>query len=173
MVSATLGHRHLQRGLIVFSCGVLVSVVTVLTGFLPIRFGVLQALGACMLCWEIFKRTSSCALAGLGLTLSMLGWAFEEIRISCRWLYPLGLTAMDFQSADYFPLFPYLGYFLLGACFGRIVYAQRKSLFPRLSFSPFFCFCGRHSLALYLIHQPVLIFLIETAIFIGGSFHEF
>jgi len=175
-ISVTLGHRHLQRGLIVFGCGALVSTVMVLAGYLPIRFGVLHALGVCMLCWGVFQGASVRMLLLCGFSFAVLGAVFGTFTVTTPWLYPLGLTVPDFESADYFPLFPYLGYFLLGACLGKKLYPGRRSLLPQFSFSSrfsrFFCFCGRHSLPLYLIHQPVLIFLIEAAIFIGGVFHE-
>lgn len=175
-ISVTLGHHHLRRGATVLGCALLVSAVTVLAGFLPIRFGVLHALGACMLCWSIFQGASEKALLLWGISFAALGLAFEKVTVAAPFLYPLGLTAPGFESADYFPLFPYLGFFLLGACLGKKLYSGRRSLLPHLSFSSplsrFFRTCGNHSLLLYLIHQPVLIFCIEAAIFIGGSFHE-
>lgn len=174
-ISATLGRRHLRRGVMVLGCGMLVSAVTVLAGFAPIRFGVLHALGVCMLCWEVFQKASLRTLAGLGIAFVFTGWLFEAVIVASPWLYPLGLVSPAFESADFFPLFPYLGYFLLGSLLGRKLYPSRKSLLTcsfSSPFSRFFCFCGRHSLLLYLIHQPVLMIAIETAIFIGGSFHE-
>ena len=175
-ISVTLGQRHLRRGLTVFGCGLLVSAVTALAGFLPVRFGVLHCLGACMLCWSFFKRTTPTALLTCGIAFAVLGGILGRLTVSAAWLYPLGLTAPDFESADFFPLFPYLGFFLLGAFLGRRLYPSRRSLLPRVAFSSpvarFLCLCGRESLLLYLIHQPVLIFFIEAAIFIGGIFHE-
>lgn len=175
-ISATLGRRSARRGIIVLSCGMLVSAVTVLAGFLPIRFGVLHALGTCMLCWGGFKSASANVLLFSGIGFCVLGWIFERCTVSAVFLYPLGLTAPGFESGDYFPLFPYLGYFLLGAYLGRRLYPHRKSLLPQYRFctpvSRFLRLCGRHSLLLYLIHQPVLIFMIETVTFIGGVFHE-
>ena len=175
-ISVTLGRRHLCRGSLVFLCGCLVSAVTSLAGFLPIRFGVLQSLGSCMLCWKCFKTTKAKSLLAIGLVFVAAGWLFQQITVSAPFLYPLGLTAAGFESGDYFPLFPYLGYFLLGACFGKQYYRSRQSLLPQFSFSSrasrFLCLCGRHTLFLYLIHQPLLILLIESAVFIGGSFHE-
>lgn len=175
-ICVTLGRRHLRRGSITFLCGCLVSAVTALIGFLPVRFGVLQSLGSCMLCWEYFKASTAKALLGVGLVFAAAGWLFQQITVSAPFLYPFGLTCAGFESGDYFPLFPYLGYFLLGAWLGKTCYRSRRSLLPHVAFSArisrFLCFCGRHTLFLYLIHQPLLILLIESAVFIGGIFHE-
>lgn len=171
-ICATLGHRHLRRGLIVLGCGVLVSAVTVLAGFAPIRFGVLHCLGLCMLCWELFRKAAGKLLCALGILFIVSGFLFRSIHVTAPYLYPLGLITKTFESADFFPLLPYLGFFLAGAVLGRRCYPDRKSLFRHLPPLRFFRFCGRHSLFLYLIHQPVLIFFIEAAVFTGGTFHE-
>lgn len=167
-IAVTLGRRHLRRGLVVFGCGILVGAVMELTGAMPIRFGVLHCLGLCMLLWELFKRAKFGTLAVAAIVFVLLGFVFARAVVSADWLYPLGLTAADFWSADYFPLFPYLGFFLLGAICGKKLYPQRRSLFAQTSFtkplSRFFCLCGRHSLFIYLIHQPLLILIIEIAL---------
>ena len=167
-IAVTLGRRHLRRGLIVFGCALLVSMAVKLIGAMPIRFGVLHSLGLCMLLWELFKRADVRFLAAAGILFAVLGLSFDHITVTADWLYPLGLTAATFQSADYFPLFPHFGYFLLGACLGKKLYAQRRSLFAKADFTKpvwrFFCLCGRHSLCIYLIHQPLLILFIEAAL---------
>ena len=165
-ICATLGRRHLRRGAVVLGCGILVSAAMVLIGAMPIRFGVLHCLGLCMLCWELFKGISPKFLCFLGIAFSALGLVFEKLTVAVPWLYPLGLTAPGFESADYFPMLPYFGFFLLGACLGKTLYRDRRSLFPRFPASNlcirFLRFCGRHSLILYLVHQPVLILLLEV-----------
>lgn len=174
-ICVTLGQRCLRRGALVLGCAAVVNIVTALAG-MPIRFGVLHALGSCMILWLLFHSLTQKELLFAALFLILTGTIFEEYTVTFPFLYPLGLTAAGFTSADFFPLFPYLGFFLAGAYLGRKFYPLRQSLLPRLSFSePFsrlFCFCGRHSLLLYLIHQPVLLLLIEAAAFLGGAFHE-
>lgn len=175
-VSATLGHRPVRRGLMVFLCGVLCTAATAavyLLGFsgkeLLIYFGTLHCLGLCMVLWPVFRTVPTPALATVGLLLSAVG-----IRLLLRpvtgplWLLPLGFLPMDFATSDYFPLLPYLGLFLLGACLGRRLYRHGTSL---LSFDPplsarFLCACGRQALPIYLLHQPVLT---AVLIFLPGA----
>lgn len=163
-ICVTLGRRHLRRGLIVFGCAVLVSAATVLVGSMPIRFGVLHCLGLCMLLWSIFKGASLKSLCALGTAFAVLGLLFQRLTVSTPYLYWLGLTAPGFESADFFPLLPFLGFFLLGACLGNTLYKNRESLFPHFPKPRFLCLCGRHSLLIYLIHQPILILVIEAVL---------
>ena len=167
-ISATLGHRHIRRGLIVLSCAAAVSAVTMLSGALPIRFGVLHCLGLCMLLWPVFQKLPQKELFFTAAAFWAAGRIFPDFPVNAPFLYPMGLTAPDFISADFFPLLPYLGYFLLGACAGRRFYEEGQSLFPRFSaqkpVSRILCLCGRHSLFIYLIHQPVLILAIEAVL---------
>ena len=56
-------------------------------------------------------------------------------------------------------LVEHLGIFLCGAGAGRYLYRKKASLFPAVRQSRplrFFTFCGRHSLPIYMLHQPAL-----------------
>lgn len=165
---ATLGSRSVRRGLIVFFCGLVITAVTVGMYLLElsdksiiIYFGVLHCLGVCMILWPLFRKFSWWALLLLGSALTALGfWLRVLPGVEHYWLMILGLPWQGFISADYFPLLPYLGFFLLGAALGKTVYRRKESLFPNANpkniFIRFFSFCGRQSLWLYLLHQPLL-----------------
>ncbi|NLF79968.1 MAG: DUF1624 domain-containing protein [Clostridia bacterium] len=63
-----------------------------------------------------------------------------------------------FYTADYFPLIPYLGWFLLGAALGGLLYRDKRSLFPGRggrAARPFL-WLGRHALLIYILHQPLI-----------------
>lgn len=169
---ATLGSRSLRRGLFVFGCGLLCTAVTAgmaalgLAGrSLIIRFGVLHCLGLCMILWALLKKLPTWLLALLGVLFVAAGLMIRDVIVDTTWLYPLGLTSAGFFSADYFPLLPNLGFFLLGSVLGRTLYRNRQSLLPgvdpKLPVLRFLGFCGRHSLLIYLLHQPALALLCE------------
>ena len=167
-ICATLGRRSVRRGIAVFCCGLLVNAVTAgmyLLDFagkeILIYFGVLHCLGLCMILWPLFKKLPWPALAVLGAVFVGLGfWFFRLPPVTCKLLMPLGLPWSGFQSSDYFPVFPYLGFFLLGAVLGKTLYRKQKTLFPRVREDApvlrFFRMCGKYSLQIYLLHQPVL-----------------
>ena len=174
-VCATLSRRPFRRGLTVLACAALVRLVTTLAG-MPVRFGVLGCLGCAMVLWTLFRPFPGAALLFCAFFCILTGAAFRRLSVTAPFLYPLGLCRPDFSSADYFPLFPFLGYFLLGAVLGSFLYPVRRSLLPRFSFeSPparLLRFCGRHSLPLYLLHQPVLLVFLETLYFLGEKLYE-
>lgn len=166
-ICATLGHRSGRRGLIVFLCGMLCTAVTAGLYVLNlsdrsiiIYFGVLHCLGICMLLWVPLKRLPTWCLAFMGTLFIGVGFAVHSVRVCLPWLFPLGLVTPTFVSSDFFPLLPHLGFFLLGAVIGRTVYRRKQTLFPRISETVpgvrLLCLCGRQSLLIYLLHQPVL-----------------
>lgn len=165
---ATLGKQPFRRGVQIFAWAMAITFVTWVMaklGFMGedmvIRFGVLHLLGLCMILWTVAGKLPTWLLALLGLALVVLGKWFETVTVHTGWLFPLGLTTARFTSGDYFPLMPHLGWFFLGAVIGRTLYKKKQSLFPQGKPGPL-CWCGRHSLLLYLLHQPVIygIFLI-------------
>lgn len=166
-VCVTLGSRSVRRGVIVFGAGMLITAVTYgmyTLGFanrsVVIWFGVLHCLGICMLLWPVFRRCKPWLLALIGSTLAVLGLHFLTMKVEAQWLFPLGLTYPGFTSGDYFPVLPHLGFFLLGAFIGKTVYAKKQTLLPGVNSRIFplnaLQFMGRHSLEIYLLHQPVL-----------------
>lgn len=140
-----LGHRPLRRGLIISGAGVLVTAVTLL--FMPedrVVFGVLTLLGAAMLITGLLQPLLP------GVWYANLFTAF------------FGFFPRGFFSTDYFPLLPWLflfwaGYFL-HFCMGRArMEPLRRSVCPALGWM------GRHSLLLYLLHQPVIYGVLSAA----------
>ena len=176
---ATLGSRSLRRGLIVFGCGMGITLVTwvmyrlgMADSSVVIKFGVLHLLGVCMMLYPLFRRLPTLGLVTLGILLIVSGYLISACTVEAKWLFPLGLMYPGFTSGDYFPLLPHLGWYLIGVSLGRTLYREKQTLLPG-SFQDsaparFFCFCGRHSLLIYLAHQPVCYGLLELFLLIKG-----
>lgn len=171
-VCVTLGSRSVRRGFIVFLCGMVCTAVTYAMfrmGFgksIIIYFGVLHCLGICMLLWPTYRNMQwwslllhGVILAGLGLYLDSLIMG-KVLSTTSQWLMPLGLYWKGFASSDYFPLLPNLGYFLIGAAIGKTLYRKKETLLPKVNDRNIILrclqLCGRHSLWIYLLHQPIL-----------------
>ena len=167
-ICATLGRRSVRRGLIVVLCGFICTAATwgmyhfgFATKDIIIYFGVLHCLGTCMILWWLFKRLPTAALAVLGVAIAVAGLFLWYTPVDASmYLVPLGFHPADFYSSDYFPLLPNFGYFLIGAVLGRTVYRKKETLLPKINHrNPvlrFLQLCGKHSLWIYLLHQPVL-----------------
>lgn len=167
-ICATLGKRSVRRGVIVFLCGMICTAVTygmyrfeLAWKGIIIYFGVLHCLGICMILWWGFKRLPTWALAVMGIVMAAVGLHIQQMYFDVTmWWMPLGFTSPSFASSDYFPLLPNLGFFLLGAVMGRTVYRKQETLLPKVDEKKgvlrFLCGCGKHSLWIYLLHQPIL-----------------
>ena len=167
-ICATLGRRSVRRGLIVLAGGLIVSAVTwgMYKFFhfhksIIIYFGVLHCLGSCMILWWLCKRLPTWILGLLGGAMVAAGLYLGTIypADNLYWIW-LGVIPRGFMTSDFFPLLPNLGYFLLGAVIGRMLYRKKETLFPRVNPRNFLIrilsFLGRHSLEIYLLHQPIL-----------------
>lgn len=68
----------------------------------------------------------------------------------------LGAPGPGFFSADYFPIVPWLFLFLAGTAIGVPV---KNGKFPRRFYElkvPFLAPAGRHTLLIYVVHQPII-----------------
>ena len=171
-------HSNLLRGVKCFAVAIVITVVTVLgsefMGDIAIRFGILHLLGFSMIFCGIFnfalKRVNKWVglIIALGLFIIFYGVPtdypdFVGIRniIPSEWyfnknLYPLGITSPNFYSADYFPLFPWLFLFVAGYFLYKFHFVEKfSSLFKPKRIKPL-GFLGRHSLLIYILHQPII-----------------
>ena len=172
-ICVTLGHHPIRRGLIVLGGAAVISLVTWGMYVLEyaykdivIYFGVLHCLGVCMLLWPLMKHIPAWLLAALGTVIVVYGlYVYDHVLVQTRAFVWLGFTYSGFETSDYFPLLPNLGFFMLGAFIGRTVYKKKVSLLPKVNdrffLIRFFSFCGRQSLLIYLLHQPLLTGAVE------------
>ena len=157
--------RLLKRGLWIFSLAMGVTLVTYLfigKGF--IVFGVLHLIGVSLVLAYPFLRLHGVNFI-LGLLFILVGLFLQNLSVDFPWLLWLGLAPVGFYSIDYFPLFPWFGVILIGIAFGDLFYRgyRRRIPVPDLAGSSLvkrLTYLGRNSLAIYLVHQPVLIAMI-------------
>ena len=171
--SATLARRPLKNGLVVAGCAAVLTVATaVCMPSQAIWFGVLHLNAAAMLLTCLLRPLLQACPAGPGLAVCAALFAltnqlpygylgFEGLRLvrmpeslyqaNLFWLGLPDLT--KFSSADYFPLLPWLFLFWCGWFLARL-WRPRAGQAPA-ALRPL-AFAGRHTLAVYMAHQPVL-----------------
>lgn len=173
----SMSRSHFKRGLLVFGGGVLVSLVTcTLMPESRILFGILTCIGSCVLLMIPVEKLLRKIPAAIGAAASFALFAllrncnqgtlgFERF-VVCSLpdaLYRNNLTAYlgfppnNFYSTDYFSLLPWFFLFLTGFFLFQITnrHGWNERLFARGQF-PLLNWMGRHSLIVYLLHQPVL-----------------
>ena len=176
-----LGSAPWKRGLLISVCGLVITVVTFL--FMPserILFGILSFTGAAMLALVPFAKVLQKMPQKAGLLASVLlffvtrnvnsGYlGFESVILgkAPKFLYhglltaALGFPAPGFFSGDYFSFIPWIflylcGYFLYGILMERE--GIKRLLRHRAGFP---AWIGRHSLFIYMLHQPALMLILE------------
>lgn len=174
----SLGRKKLRRGMIVFGAGILITLVTCLiTPHQRVIFGILTLLGSCMLlmipiekiCGKvpplmgaatgfflfIFTKEINTGSLGIGNRelLRLPAQCYKGGYLMCY----LGMPNRKFFSTDYFSLFPWLFLFLTGYYLYRLISERHMECLscPRLG-GNFLSWLGRHSLIIYLLHQPLI-----------------
>jgi uncharacterized membrane protein len=161
-VSSSLSQNNFRRGIKVFLIGLCITIVT---GFFnpnfSIQFGILHFLGFSMLIIKPFLKIKSFILFFVGSFILFVGWSYFPILVDNTYLFPLGLIHKSFYSADYYPFIPYFGVFLIGVSSGKFLYREKRA---RLCFpleNNWLSKLGRHTLWIYLIHQPLILFVLS------------
>jgi uncharacterized membrane protein len=159
-----LAWKIMRRGLHVLGIGLIFSLIMRLSGLPPIDFGVLHLIGTSIICSIPFLRFRwlTLAVAALLYALSyLLKFMNVQAPPNVNWLIPLGIEPPGYRYSDYFPFPHWFAIFLLGVFLGSVLYegGKRKLALPDFDAVfpfPFLQFLGRHSLVIYVIHQPIL-----------------
>ena len=153
--------KYLRRGAILFGWGMVITIVTYFVvgrGF--VVFGILHLLGVSTILAFPFLRSRWASLVG-GIVALGLGIYLGGVKALSPWLLWLGVPQIRRHMVDYYPLLPWFGFALLGVFLGLTLYPRgaRRFRLPDLTqVAPIRAlqFLGRHSLVIYLIHQPIL-----------------
>lgn len=166
--------KHIRR---FFTVGAGATAVTAATYVLIpdqyVRFGILHLIAVSALLLPLFaplKKYTAIA----GVIVLMLGSVVENLVATTPLLLPLGIRTMTYATVDHFPLFPWFGVILIGYALGLHLYTKTKnvpatghqppgvlaSLEPKTYNLEVLAWPGRHSLLIYLIHQPILLLIL-------------
>jgi uncharacterized membrane protein len=154
--------KYLRRGATVFGWGLVITVVTYLaldSGY--VIFGILHLLGLSMLIAFPFLRSRWASLVA-GIAAIGLGFYLNGVKVLNPWLLWLGVPQFGRHMVDYYPLLPWFGFALVGVYVGLTLYPQGARGFSlpdlsRIRLVRALGFLGRHSLLIYLIHQPIML----------------
>ena len=176
-VSLVLGHGRgirwhpfLRRLLMIGAAAALVSLATRIA--MPeawIFFGILHSIAVASVIGLLFLRLPA------PVTLLAAAFALHAPRVlrddvfDAPWLWWTGLSTFTPRSMDFEPVFPWVAPFLFGLAAARL--AERAGVWRWLAsrsgaptaWQRVLAWPGRHSLVVYLVHQPVLMGLVGAA----------
>ena len=174
-VSLNFSRRGWRRGLIVLLCGMAVTLATVvLTPDQAIWFGVLHFLGIAMILGSFLRKLPDILhplwsmiaffilfMLTYGIPEGYIGlFSFPLIHLpdtlyQYPWFSCFGFPSETFFSADYFPILPWIFLYFFGYELWRFIKQKELDRFF-IRRIPVLDFIGRHSLIIYMVHQPIL-----------------
>ena len=157
-VSLVLAHgegirwRSFRRGTALVALAALgVSVATLVAmPHMFVFFGILHIIAVSRVLGLAFLRVPVAGLVICGMAIWAAPYLVSSEVFNTRWLAWIGFASVLPLSMDLEPIFPWFGPFLLGMALARVWR-------PNGGKAGFLAWAGRHSLWIYLIHQPVLI----------------
>lgn len=157
--------NNLKRAAVYGTCAALVWVATTIAqADIPISFGILYCMAACTLCYALLSPTLNHVHPGIVIALSLclfaVTYALPFQTYEVEGLAWLGFPSATFMSGDYYPLVPYVFLYSAGASgarlFNRLV-PHGYPMWMRENRLPLLSTLGKHSLIIYLAHQPLLL----------------
>lgn len=171
-----LWRRHARRGLEVLAAAALVSLVTLLAlgAEDAVRFGILHLIATAVLVVLPLTVRLGAWNAVLGAGAIALGLVVKRMTSDVPGALVLGFDP-GYAGVDWYPVLPWIGATLVGVAVGAVLYPdgergpwlRRAVRAPRgavLAGAP-----GRHSLPIYLVHQPLLITLTALVLALTGT----
>lgn len=158
--------KYLLRGLFILGWGMVLTAVSLALGMGVIAFGILHLIGVSIILAYPFLGLRLTNLL-LGLSILVIGIYLQSLDLvsGSPWLLPFGVVPEGWLMPDYRPLLPWFGVVLIGLFFGNAVYGGEKTPLGGGT-GPWIAkplgVLGRWSLAIYLVHQPILMVMLAA-----------
>lgn len=161
---------NLKRAGLYAAVAAAVYAVTALAAVdIPISFGIIFCMAASTALYAMASRgllDRIPPLTGLVASLALFALLYQVPlhRYAVPGLAWLGLPSPSFASGDYYPIIPYTFMYLAGSFLGRAYTrahgdrgADGYPAWTRRDVCPPLTFLGRHSLLVYILHQPLVL----------------
>ena len=178
-VCSKLSKSNFKRGAKLLLIALFISAVTYI--FVPqafIAFGILHMLSLSMIIFALLQKFLDKIPLIFGFTTSLILFCItfpishgylglfnlHLVDIPPSWysfnfLFPFGIYNSSFFSSDYFPLLPWIFLFFAGSFLGDLANSNRLPKFMYELKFKFLSLLGRHSLLIYVLHQPIIYFI--------------
>ncbi|MBP2297533.1 DUF1624 domain-containing protein [Azospirillum picis] len=122
----------------------------------PIFFGVLHHIAVASVIGLAFVRLPAAVTLAVAAGALLAGLSLSFPLFDSPWLRWIGLVSVEPDSNDFVPLLPWIGVVLAGIAVGRHWPGIGDGAATATRAGRALAFAGRHSLAVYLLHQPLL-----------------
>ena len=165
-ISCNLSRSNWKRALKILAVAMGITVVTHIYSYvynveMGIKFGILHFLGLSILMYPVFKRLNNVLLTIIGTVIIILGEYVKKLKPGFDYFFIFGIISERFVSSDYYPLVPWLGVFIYGVVLGKLLYKDKKSYLKYNINGNIINWLGRNTLLIYIIHQPLILAVIE------------
>ncbi|MFH1785077.1 MAG: heparan-alpha-glucosaminide N-acetyltransferase [Candidatus Micrarchaeota archaeon] len=155
--------KHMWRGFKLTNFAILITAVTWIyphKGF--ISFGIIHMIALSTFIAPLFFRFKKWNLL-IGIVLIVVGIWFNLHQTDSRSLFWLGLIYPEYEALDFYPILPWFGVVLTGMAICELIYKNKRFEFKN-TWANRLAILGRHSLAIYLTHQIILVGIIMAYI---------
>lgn len=164
----TLSRNNIKRAAKYAAAAFVVWVATTLVSVDDsVNFGIMFCMAACTaivaLARPVIVKVPSVWGIVICLTLFALTWSIPKTVYPIPYLAWLGFPGPDFVSGDYYPVIPFLFMYLAGF-FAAHTTQEANYEAPGWAYAnpiPALASLGRHALPFYLLHQPVILGVLE------------
>lgn len=160
-INCSISNNNLRRGVKLIAIAIFLTVATTLAGpDYSIKFGILHLIGSSIILYEVIKKLKTYLILFLSVAIIWLGNIVSSMSTTSNYFFPLGIMNKDFYSADYYPLIPWFGIFLIGIVIGRVFYSNKQGYMKLNYHNSLINRIGRRSLIIYLVHQPIILLIL-------------
>jgi len=169
-VAATPPAKFWKRIAMITACALAASVGSYL--LFPqsfIYFGILHAIAVASVLAAPLVRWPRAALA-IGVFIVVAGTTIADPAFNTRALSWLGFVTVKPSTEDYVPLAPWGGIVPIGIALGHaLLRTDFRALRPLAAAPRWLAWSGRHSLLIYMVHQPILLGVMGAVRFAAGA----
>lgn len=164
----TLSCNNIKRAAKYAAAALVVWVATTLISVDDsVNFGIIFCMAACTAIVALTRPVLDRVPASLGIPICLIlfafTWSIPKAVYPIPYLAWLGFPSPDFVSGDYYPLIPFLFMYLAGFFAARTAQKANReaSAWAYENPIPALASLGRHALSFYLLHQPVILGVLE------------